>query len=166
MTADSTVMCLAGMGSRDALAPVSLDGSRGRRSGSPARAGTRLADQRFRSVRSPLPEVARLAVVPPLTFARPARPGDGTIRVWHTPTLSLVYLIHPPHDNIGDILSLAWIPYDTLAQGAPAQNAAHSSPNGPHLRDRKPAGRLFAGCQDTSIQVRVSLAVRVCNCGC
>ncbi|GAA5877521.1 hypothetical protein JCM3774_005895 [Rhodotorula dairenensis] len=78
--------------------------------------------------------------------------GDGTIRVWHTPTLSLVYLIHPPHDNIGDILSLAWIPYDTLEQGAAARNAAHSSPKGPHLRDRKPAGRLFAGCQDTSIQ--------------
>ncbi|KPV73438.1 uncharacterized protein RHOBADRAFT_48797 [Rhodotorula graminis WP1] len=40
--------------------------------------------------------------------------GDGTIRVWHTPTLSLVYLLHPPHDNIGDILSLAWLPSDSL----------------------------------------------------
>ncbi|KAL8283220.1 hypothetical protein RQP46_005998 [Phenoliferia psychrophenolica] len=34
--------------------------------------------------------------------------GDGTIRVWHTPTLLGLYVIHPPHDNIGDILSLAW----------------------------------------------------------
>ncbi|BGP54969.1 hypothetical protein JCM8202v2_002557 [Rhodotorula sphaerocarpa] len=74
--------------------------------------------------------------------------GDGTIRVWHTPTLSLVYLIHPPHDNIGDILSLAWVPYRDLNDDGPSD----SKTNGAHIRDRKPFGRLYAGCQDTSIQ--------------
>ncbi|KAG0655005.1 hypothetical protein C6P46_001294 [Rhodotorula mucilaginosa] len=80
--------------------------------------------------------------------------GDGTIRVWHTPTLSLVYLIHPPHDNTGDILSLAWIPFSMLAQGDPARNknGNHHATAPPRIENRKPAGRLFAGCQDTSIQ--------------
>ncbi|POY70603.1 hypothetical protein BMF94_6381 [Rhodotorula taiwanensis] len=73
--------------------------------------------------------------------------GDGTVRVWHTPTLSLVYLIHPPHDNIGDILSLAWVPYNLLDKAD-----SDRRPNGAAARVRKPAGRLYAGCQDTSIQ--------------
>lgn len=74
--------------------------------------------------------------------------------MWHTPTLSLVYLIHPPHDNTGDILSLAWIPYSVLAQGDPARkNGNHAT--APPIQNLKPAGRLFAGCQDTSIQVRI-----------
>lgn len=88
----------------------------------------------------------------------PPPKGDGTIRVWHTPTLSLVYLIHPPHDNTGDILSLAWIPFSMLAQGDPARNknGNHHATAPPRIENRKPAGRLFAGCQDTSIQVRSS----------
>ncbi|BGP20053.1 hypothetical protein JCM10213_003563 [Rhodosporidiobolus nylandii] len=75
--------------------------------------------------------------------------GDGTIRVWHTPSLSLLYLIHPPHDNTGDILSLAWIPYQELEDDAIKRPRARESRN---ERKEKPTGRLFAGCQDTSIQ--------------
>ncbi|GAA5844298.1 hypothetical protein JCM9279_001759 [Rhodotorula babjevae] len=79
--------------------------------------------------------------------------GDGTIRVWHTPTLSLVYLLHPPHDNIGDILSLAWLPSDSLEDD---EHAGHRRGVGmghaAHEGGRRGAGRLFAGCQDTSIQ--------------
>ncbi|GAA5875874.1 hypothetical protein JCM1840_002961 [Sporobolomyces johnsonii] len=71
--------------------------------------------------------------------------GDGTIRVWHTPSLSLFYLIQPPHDNIGDILSLAWVPLDQLAD-----DSHHSSKRSGHSTKGK--GRLYAGCQDTSIQ--------------
>ncbi|GAA6048648.1 hypothetical protein JCM3770_001999 [Rhodotorula araucariae] len=79
--------------------------------------------------------------------------GDGTIRVWHTPSLSLVYLLHPPHDNIGDILSLAWIPSELLEEDDHAGHRrgvgmGHSG----HEAARKATGRLFAGCQDTSIQ--------------
>jgi hypothetical protein len=78
--------------------------------------------------------------------------GDGTIRVWHTPSLSLLYLIHPPHDNTGDILSLAWIPYDQLEADEVKR------PKGRHAGKEKPTGRLFAGCQDTSIQVRFPIS--------
>ncbi|GAA6010624.1 hypothetical protein JCM11491_002998 [Sporobolomyces phaffii] len=74
--------------------------------------------------------------------------GDGTIRVWHTPSLSLFYLIHPPHDNIGDIFSLTWVPHDLIPECQHPQHASerHSSTS------RKGRGRLYAGCQDTSIQ--------------
>ncbi|BGP43435.1 hypothetical protein JCM10449v2_007470 [Rhodotorula kratochvilovae] len=79
--------------------------------------------------------------------------GDGTIRVWHTPSLSLVYLLHPPHDNIGDILSLAWVPSEMLEED---DHAGHRRGVGlgfsAHEAARKATGRLFAGCQDTSIQ--------------
>ncbi|GAA6037565.1 hypothetical protein JCM8097_006116 [Rhodosporidiobolus ruineniae] len=75
--------------------------------------------------------------------------GDGTIRVWHTPSLSLLYLIHPPHDNIGDILSLAWIPYEQLDEDVGKRHKTRGEGIG--LKE-KPTGRLFAGCQDTSIQ--------------
>ncbi|GAA5958782.1 hypothetical protein JCM21900_004760 [Sporobolomyces salmonicolor] len=70
--------------------------------------------------------------------------GDGTIRIWHTPSLSLFYLIQPPHDNIGDILSLAWVPLDQLEHGPHSSKRFGHSPKG--------KGRLYAGCQDTSIQ--------------
>jgi len=93
--------------------------------------------------------------------------GDGTIRVWHTPTLSLVYLLHPPHDNIGDILSLAWLPSDSLEDD---EHAGHRRGVGmghsAHEGGRRGAGRLFAGCQDTSIQVRsLSLILLSSTCG-
>jgi WD40 repeat protein len=58
---------------------------------------------------------------------------DGTIRVWNLFTSEPLYLIHCPRDNIGDILSLLWVPTST-----------------------KGNGRLYAGCQDTSIMVRPS----------
>ncbi|GAA5873250.1 hypothetical protein JCM8547_008613 [Rhodosporidiobolus lusitaniae] len=74
--------------------------------------------------------------------------GDGTIRVWHTPSFSLLYLIHPPHDNTGDILSLAWIPYDQLDQDEVKRTRTREGGHG----KEKPTGRLYAGCQDTSIQ--------------
>lgn len=81
--------------------------------------------------------------------------GDGTVRVWHTPTLSLLYLLHPPHDNIGDILSLAWIPTELLEDD---DHAGHRRGTGMNLAGgsgtKGSTGRLYAGCQDTSIQVR------------
>ncbi|GAA5998967.1 glutamine amidotransferase subunit DUG2 [Rhodotorula paludigena] len=79
--------------------------------------------------------------------------GDGTVRVWHTPTLSLLYLLHPPHDNIGDILSLAWIPTELLEED---DHAGHRRGTGLNLAGgsgtKGSTGRLYAGCQDTSIQ--------------
>ncbi|GJN94288.1 hypothetical protein Rhopal_007362-T1 [Rhodotorula paludigena] len=79
--------------------------------------------------------------------------SDGTVRVWHTPTLSLLYLLHPPHDNIGDILSLAWIPTDLLEED---DHAGHRRGTGLNLAGgsgtKGSTGRLYAGCQDTSIQ--------------
>lgn len=62
---------------------------------------------------------------------------DGTIRVWNLFTSEPLYLIHCPRDNIGDILSLLWVPTST-----------------------KGNGRLYAGCQDTSIMVRPSINQR------
>ncbi|GAA5821143.1 hypothetical protein JCM11251_001983 [Rhodosporidiobolus azoricus] len=78
--------------------------------------------------------------------------GDGTIRVWHTVSLSLLYLIHPPHDNTGDILSLAWVPYDHLDDENAGRRPRRSEGGDGRSRKEKPTGRLFAGCQDTSIQ--------------
>ncbi|ORY68046.1 hypothetical protein BCR35DRAFT_294767 [Leucosporidium creatinivorum] len=69
--------------------------------------------------------------------------GDGTIRVWHLPSLTPLYLIHPPHDNVGDIFSLAWVPFDLL--GAEGAGKGRGQGHG------KGKGRLYAGCQDTSI---------------
>ncbi|GAA5984956.1 hypothetical protein JCM11641_005597 [Rhodosporidiobolus odoratus] len=77
--------------------------------------------------------------------------GDGTIRVWHTPSLSLLYLIHPPHDNTGDILSLAWVPYAQLQDDGLNRPRAREGRD-ERERKEKPTGRLFAGCQDTSMQ--------------
>ncbi|GAA5842241.1 hypothetical protein JCM3766R1_005079 [Sporobolomyces carnicolor] len=74
--------------------------------------------------------------------------GDGTIRVWHTPSLSLFYLIHPPHDNIGDIFSLTWVPHELIPECQHPQHAAERQ----NSISRKNRGRLYAGCQDTSIQ--------------
>ncbi|GAA6060784.1 hypothetical protein JCM10212_005433 [Sporobolomyces blumeae] len=76
--------------------------------------------------------------------------GDGTIRVWHTPSLSLFYLIHPPHDNIGDIFSLAWVPHDLIPECHHAHHASEGHAN--HAASKRGRGRLYAGCQDTSIQ--------------
>ncbi|KAM0756418.1 Zn-dependent exopeptidase [Meredithblackwellia eburnea MCA 4105] len=69
--------------------------------------------------------------------------GDGTVRVWHTPTLTPLYIIHPPHDNIGDILCLSWVSTDML-EG--------NSKDGNHNLRAKSTGRLYAGTQDTCIQ--------------
>ncbi|GAA5904558.1 hypothetical protein JCM6882_004907 [Rhodosporidiobolus microsporus] len=78
--------------------------------------------------------------------------GDGTIRVWHTLSLSLLYLIHPPHDNTGDILSLAWVPYDELEDDQSGRRPRTSQGRDGRSGKERPTGRLFAGCQDTSIQ--------------
>ncbi|SGY17635.1 BQ5605_C015g07842 [Microbotryum silenes-dioicae] len=119
--------------------------------------------------------------------------GDGTIRVWHTPTLSPLFLIHPPHDNVGDIFSLVYVPdrfiSDDPPDSASSEDHGHDHEQSPvHQRaksiwehDGKPSsfknapgrgpskkrnipdnyaqnsharggGRLFAGCQDTSLQ--------------
>ncbi|GAA5958312.1 hypothetical protein JCM3765_004788 [Sporobolomyces pararoseus] len=77
--------------------------------------------------------------------------GDGTIRVWHTPSLSLFYLIHPPHDNIGDIFSLTWVPHELIPECHHPHHASERK-NSHHSSSRKARGRLYAGCQDTSIQ--------------
>ncbi|KAM0790317.1 hypothetical protein ACM66B_003203 [Microbotryomycetes sp. NB124-2] len=68
--------------------------------------------------------------------------GDGTVRVWHTTTMTPLYLIQPPHDNIGDVLSLAWVGSDLLDFEQRAQGSSRSV---------KGKGRLYAGCQDTSV---------------
>lgn len=81
-----------------------------------------------------------------LSFLLVGCSGDGTVRVWHTPTLSPLYLIQPPHDNIGDLLSLVWVPSDLIDGDITG-------------RQHKGKGRLYAGCQDTSIQVRDSVFV-------
>lgn len=77
--------------------------------------------------------------------------GDGTVRVWHTPTLSALYVVHPPHDNVGDIYSLAWVDHDLL-EGDLEDHPSLSSPS-------KGKGRLYAGCQNNSIQVRNPLPI-------
>lgn len=69
-------------------------------------------------------------------------------QVWHTPSLSLFYLIHPPHDNIGDIFSLTWVPHELI----PECSHSHHPTDRHHSISRKGRGRLYAGCQDTSIQ--------------
>ncbi|BGP27612.1 hypothetical protein JCM10295v2_006586 [Rhodotorula toruloides] len=77
--------------------------------------------------------------------------GDGTVRVWDTRTLSLLYLIHPPHNNIGDVLSIAWVPSELLDDDEHAGHRRGREVPGTGGR-RKGTGRLYAGCQDTSIQ--------------
>ncbi|BGP11341.1 hypothetical protein JCM10049v2_007246 [Rhodotorula toruloides] len=77
--------------------------------------------------------------------------GDGTVRVWDTRTLSLLYLIHPPHDNIGDILSIAWVAGDLLDDDEHAGHRRGREVPGTSGR-RRGTARLYAGCQDTSIQ--------------
>lgn len=74
--------------------------------------------------------------------------GDGTVRVWNTGTLSALYVIYPPHDNVGDIFSLAWVGSDVLALDADDELGV-----GMGAGPARPRGRLFAGSQDTSIQV-------------
>lgn len=80
--------------------------------------------------------------------------SDGTVRVWHTSSLTLLYLIHPPSDNVGDILSLVWVDWNLL-EGPPegsGTTAGIGMGNFGHSA-HPPTGRLFAGCQDTCIQV-------------
>jgi di- and tripeptidase len=79
--------------------------------------------------------------------------GDGTVYVWNTGTLSAIYVIHPPHDNVGDIFSLAWVGGEVL--GLDIDDELGVRMGAVPARSR---GRLFAGCQDTSIQVRLNLS--------
>ncbi|BGP03427.1 hypothetical protein JCM10021v2_007160 [Rhodotorula toruloides] len=94
--------------------------------------------------------VLALQVVPAFGWLISAS-GDGTVRVWDTRTLSLLYLIHPPHDNIGDILSIAWVPSELLDEDEHAGHRRGREVPGTSGR-RRGTGRLYAGCQDTSIQ--------------
>ncbi|GAA6008400.1 hypothetical protein JCM10207_000113 [Rhodosporidiobolus poonsookiae] len=96
--------------------------------------------------------VLALLVVPECEWLVSAS-GDGTIRIHSTRTLTLQYLIHPPHDNTGDVLALAWVPFDELVDdtGGAKKGRTRASTAGQGGRER-PRGRLFAGCQDTSIQ--------------
>ena len=34
--------------------------------------------------------------------------GDNTVRIWSLSTFECQYLVQPPHDNVGDIFTLAW----------------------------------------------------------
>lgn len=79
--------------------------------------------------------------------------------MWDTRTLSLLYLIHPPHDNIGDILSIAWVAGDLLDDDEHAGHRRGREVPGTSGR-RRGTARLYAGCQDTSIQVRPLLLRR------
>lgn len=73
-------------------------------------------------------------------------------QVWHTPSLTALYSIQPPHDNVGDIFSLAWVPWDLLDEDDNPDACQQSPMTRSHIRKHKP-GRLYAGCQDTSIMV-------------
>lgn len=55
--------------------------------------------------------------------------GDNSVRVWDIKSFGPAkYVVWPPHDNAGDVLSLEWC---------------------------AEYGMLYLGCQDTSIQVRL-----------
>ncbi|KAH8921636.1 Zn-dependent exopeptidase [Atractiella rhizophila] len=68
--------------------------------------------------------------------------GDNTIRIWDTVKLECVHRVEPPHYNIGDILSLSYIPPSHLPPSARSDTGTEGEPSG---------GRLYFGNQDCSI---------------
>ncbi|KAK4046917.1 hypothetical protein OIO90_006399 [Microbotryomycetes sp. JL221] len=78
--------------------------------------------------------------------------GDGTVRVWHTTTMTPLYLVQPPHDNIGDVLSIQWVSSELLASDQHHHRYSYANGGGQgSSKSVKGKGRLYAGCQDTSI---------------
>ena len=66
--------------------------------------------------------------------------------------MTALYSIQPPHDNVGDIFSLAWVPWGALEEEEETAEQQLSPATTAHVRKHR-AGRIYAGCQDTSIMV-------------